>query len=105
MDCTNLTFSGMFEENCITTATRKIVDTDQVQLYPNPVRQELYFNIAPSLQTASPIVVETWNMQGILLRREQLETPMTSMAFLPAGTYLIVVKSDSWLSRQIIIKS
>ena len=105
MDCTNLTFSGMFEENCITTATREIVDTEQVQLYPNPVRQELYFNIAPSLQTASPIVVETWNMQGVLLRREQLETPMTNMAFLPAGTYLIVIKSDSWLSRQIIIKS
>ena len=103
--CTNLTLAGMFEYDCVLTNTLELVDENQIQLYPNPATNMININFVNEAMLMSTVHLSLQNMQSQIVIEQELITPAIDIKNLPAGTYLLTLRGERWLSRQIIIKS
>ncbi|WP_020535680.1 T9SS type A sorting domain-containing protein [Lewinella cohaerens] len=102
--CTGLTLNGMFEYDCVITNNLEIVENDKVLISPNPVASTLYFTLADQLLADPGITVELRNMQSTVVYKSPYRD-IIDLSTLPAGAYVVTLRSSSWVNRQIIIKS
>lgn len=70
-----------------------------ILLYPNPVADYLHIATDGIVQS-----LEIYNTSGMLVYRSTIETDQINIEHLPAGLYLVKVKTDSGFSNQIISK-
>ena len=95
----------MFEYDCVLTNTLELVDENQIQLYPNPATNMININFVNEAMLMSTVHLSLQNMQSQIVIEQELITPAIDIKNLPAGTYLLTLRGERWLSRQIIIKS
>ncbi|GHV12603.1 hypothetical protein FACS1894162_8650 [Bacteroidia bacterium] len=77
------------------------VDVAKLQLYPNPVRDELFVTSDTEIES-----IALFNLSGSLMLRTTLRalTAKLSIGFLPSGTYLIQIKRADTIETHKIIK-
>ena len=84
-----------------TTATEESFYSSSIRLFPNPTRALIY------LESDSPedllTAVEITDMSGKVLRQHNRNIRMLDMTSLPAGSYLLILKTEKEnLIKQII---
>jgi hypothetical protein len=91
-----LTFS-----ETVPTEIISLPDVSAFQLYPNPVRDELFVTSDTKIESITLL-----SLQGNVLLRSKVQSSSTtlSLGFLPSGIYVIQIKRGDAVSTQKIIK-
>jgi len=79
-------------ENMIQTNAIGIYTKDNIQLYPNPVQDKLYFKTTENLSIAT---ITVYDINGRVFKKEKPIYNYIDLTFLPKGFYLVKVQTAS----------
>ncbi|MFK7934133.1 MAG: reprolysin-like metallopeptidase [Saprospiraceae bacterium] len=93
-------------EFCSIVSTTEIGDSDQIKVFPNPVKASLTLEMAQPLTSESVLTI--YNAQGQLVSERKLANQQNivtmSTAHLPTGIYVVTLLSDNQLFTKQFVK-
>ncbi|MBN1187928.1 MAG: T9SS type A sorting domain-containing protein [Bacteroidales bacterium] len=94
------TYYGSYRKDTSRSDIEAPAENAQLKVYPNPVSQYLY------LSSDVPVVeINIYSLTGILLINSKTDITAIDISNLPQGTYCVAVRTETGMSRKMVIKN